>query len=442
MTSQINPNNINGAYPVAGQDNNSQGFRDNFTNTGTNFQYAAQEITDLQNKTILSSQLTGGAALTTQNNMQNSPLINALVSDFAFTTVGLGTLSGSVNINYAAGHFQSVQTGASLSLAFTNWPAAGQTGIVTVQVTVTDVAYTLTLPSAVTGSVTGIQGLSSNVITFAQTGTYVFQFTTADNGTTIYINDLSRPRNYFMNTVTIGANTASTSNATGALTVAGGVGIVGNLNVSGTITGISNVIANTANFATSAGTAATVTSNAQANITSVGTLTSLSVNGNINASGTVSATGGIITLGTISSTDGLGNNLPLNGFDIDGTGNISIVGTITANSFTVTGSATNAGLAIVTPNYISTGTANLTITLSNTTSTNILINTGTGNTIINQPTGPVDGQVFAVTVCGNTASNISVGTGTFNPTFAGTYALGDGFKYVYRNSNSTWYATI
>ena len=79
MTSQINPNNINGAYPVAGQDNNSQGFRDNFTNTSTNFQFAAQEITALQNSAILNSQISGGANLTVQNNMLNSPLTNALI---------------------------------------------------------------------------------------------------------------------------------------------------------------------------------------------------------------------------------------------------------------------------------------------------------------------------------------------------------------------------
>ena len=57
MASQINPNDIDGAYPVAGQDNNSQGFRDNFTNTKTNFQYAADEITDLQNNVLLKSAL-------------------------------------------------------------------------------------------------------------------------------------------------------------------------------------------------------------------------------------------------------------------------------------------------------------------------------------------------------------------------------------------------
>ena len=50
MASNINPNNINGNYPVAGQDNDSQGFRDNFTNISNNFSFAATEITDLQNR--------------------------------------------------------------------------------------------------------------------------------------------------------------------------------------------------------------------------------------------------------------------------------------------------------------------------------------------------------------------------------------------------------
>jgi len=49
MASNINPNNINGNFPVAGQDNDSQGFRDNFTNILNNFSYASTEITNLQN---------------------------------------------------------------------------------------------------------------------------------------------------------------------------------------------------------------------------------------------------------------------------------------------------------------------------------------------------------------------------------------------------------
>jgi len=98
MTSAINPNNINGAYPVAGQDNNSQGFRDNFTNTKTNFEYAATEISDLQNKAVLKSSLTG---TTLNNDMGGSLLSNAQLQDMSATVVALGSVTGSQVIDYA-----------------------------------------------------------------------------------------------------------------------------------------------------------------------------------------------------------------------------------------------------------------------------------------------------------------------------------------------------
>ena len=37
MASNIEPGNVDGAYPVAGQDNSSQGMRDNFSAIKTNF---------------------------------------------------------------------------------------------------------------------------------------------------------------------------------------------------------------------------------------------------------------------------------------------------------------------------------------------------------------------------------------------------------------------
>jgi hypothetical protein len=48
MASTINPNNIDILYPIAGQDNDTQGFRDNFRNIRNNLARAATEITDLQ----------------------------------------------------------------------------------------------------------------------------------------------------------------------------------------------------------------------------------------------------------------------------------------------------------------------------------------------------------------------------------------------------------
>lgn len=189
MTSAINPNDIDGTYPVAGQDNNSQGFRDNFTNTKTNFQYAANEITDLQTNAVLKAALTGTAL---DNDMGGSPLSNANISDFSAVAAILGTLSGSVTIDYTAGHYQTVTTGASISLAFTNFPAAGNFGIVRVQVTVSNIAYTVTLPAAVSVGTGNLQGYSSGVITFNRVGTYTYDFTTSDGGTTISVFDCSQ----------------------------------------------------------------------------------------------------------------------------------------------------------------------------------------------------------------------------------------------------------
>jgi hypothetical protein len=201
MTSQINPNDIDGAYPVAGQDNNSQGFRDNFTNTKTNFQYAYNEITDLQNNVVLKAALTGTAV---NNDMGGNSISDAVIRDFACTRVAIGTVSGSQTVNYAAGHYQTLTTSGSVTLAFTNFPASGNQAFLIVRVTVASTAHTLTLPAAVgtsasATSVLGIQGISSNVITFNETGTYEFQFHTEDGGTSIYLSELTRPRNRFVN---------------------------------------------------------------------------------------------------------------------------------------------------------------------------------------------------------------------------------------------------
>ena len=189
MTSAINPNNIDGAYPVAGQDNDSQGFRDNFTNTKTNFEYAADEITDLQNKAVLKAALTGGVL---DNNMAGSLLSNAQLQDMSETRVALGTISGTATIDYSAGPYYTLTTSGSVSLSFTNFSVAGTASRVRVKITVASTAHTVTLPAAVSVGTSNIQGISSNVITFNLIGTYEFEFETVDAGTTITVIDQNR----------------------------------------------------------------------------------------------------------------------------------------------------------------------------------------------------------------------------------------------------------
>ena len=59
MASGITTTGIDTAYPVAGQDNDSQGFRDNFTNLKTALDTAKTEISDLEAKAVLKSALSG-----------------------------------------------------------------------------------------------------------------------------------------------------------------------------------------------------------------------------------------------------------------------------------------------------------------------------------------------------------------------------------------------
>jgi hypothetical protein len=191
MTSAINPYNIDGAYPVAGQDNNSQGFRDNFTNTKTNFEYAASEITDLQNKAVLKSSLTG---TTLNNDMGGSLLSNAQLQDMSATVVALQSVTGSQVIDYAAGPYYTLTTTGSITLSFSNFPTAGTLGCCRVRITISSTAHTVTLPAAVTIGTANLQGYASNIITFNQTGTYEFEFETVDAGATISVFDLNRNR--------------------------------------------------------------------------------------------------------------------------------------------------------------------------------------------------------------------------------------------------------
>ena len=196
MTSQINPNNVVGTFPVAGQPNNTQGFRDNFTNIKTNFSYAGTEITDLQNNGIFKAALSG---TTLNNNMADNLIYAVKLQDVSYTYVQNTASSGSIPIDYSAGQYQLISTTGPISLSFSNWPVSGSAGTVQIAINVTSTAHTLTLPAAVTLGTTGIQGYSGGVITFAATGTYQFAFSSVDYGATITIYDLNRPLTAYTN---------------------------------------------------------------------------------------------------------------------------------------------------------------------------------------------------------------------------------------------------
>ncbi len=217
MTSLVNPNNIDGTFPVAGQDNNSQGFRDNFTNIKNNFTFLKSEVEDLQAKAVLKEALLN-STLDNDLGTLGTTLNNAQLTAYRETYTDNGTIIGAQTVSYDNGNFQKISLGGSVTLTFNNWPDSGVAGRLTLWINCPSVAYTLTLPAEVTlGFPTEISGLESgNVITFDAIGDYLYEFVSTNGGSSYFCRELTRAPN------TIHGNLTITGNVLGNLSVAGG----------------------------------------------------------------------------------------------------------------------------------------------------------------------------------------------------------------------------
>jgi hypothetical protein len=145
-------------------------------------------------------------------------LSNAQLQQMTNTAVALGTLTGSVTLNFALGSYQTVTTNGPVSIGFSNLPVAGVAGSITLQVTVVSTAHTITFPTAVSVNTRGIQGLntSTNVLTVAAAGVYAFTFSTSDGGSTVNIVEVNKELQPFNNSSELlndagGANLALTT---------------------------------------------------------------------------------------------------------------------------------------------------------------------------------------------------------------------------------------
>lgn len=194
MPSNINPTNIDGNYPVAGQDNDSQGFRDNFTNIKTNLQFAKNELDDLQGKVLLKSALVGG---TLANDLNYSTLYRMQAKAQADTFRDLGIVTGPVAVSFLDAMLQKVTTSGPLVVTLEDFPPTGVAGTLRLWVSVTfgpsQTSAVMTLPNSVTLGVGNLTNFDNNTKekTFTAAGDYLFEFTTADGGSNYWVLQLS-----------------------------------------------------------------------------------------------------------------------------------------------------------------------------------------------------------------------------------------------------------
>jgi len=120
MSSNINTvaANIDATFPVAGQDNSSQGFRDNFSAIKLAFSTATTEISNLQ---------LNSAQVNRSNDFQfNGSLLRAKIQNSGFVANNNATTSG--ELDYSQANYNKVTTTTATSTTtfyVTNWPTTG-----------------------------------------------------------------------------------------------------------------------------------------------------------------------------------------------------------------------------------------------------------------------------------------------------------------------------
>ena len=188
MTSAIVSANVDGTYPVAGQDNSSQGFRDNFTAIKNNFTTAASEITTLQNHK---------APTNATADFNGNVITRTVFKDTAETVypeaVATNT-DGAITINYENGHYHIYQITRDTTFTFLNWPATGTAGRIILDLDIigdgSSADPTLTFPSAIikASNVDGNDGTSDAINPVLRR--VLYEFLTPNGGITVLMHQL------------------------------------------------------------------------------------------------------------------------------------------------------------------------------------------------------------------------------------------------------------
>lgn len=173
--------NIDEDFPVAGQDNDSQGFRDNFSEIKTALQSA---------KTELSGLLTNGARLNEDNDFNGKTISNATLIQTSDKVYNTGNISINTVIDWRDGSYQNVTVTAGVVLSLGNWPASGNLGYVRLAIRSDGSPRTVTVIADNAGTVFRSPNWpASNTLTVdSLVNPFLVDAWTSDGGATVFLN--------------------------------------------------------------------------------------------------------------------------------------------------------------------------------------------------------------------------------------------------------------
>jgi hypothetical protein len=213
MTSAIVANTIDANFPVAGVDNDSQGFRDNFNVIKTGLSTAASEITTLQDTT---------AKINGTNNF-NGNILDNLVLSRAWGGAYQTTATSNLAVSLTNGEYQLIEVaGADRLITFEGWPSNDKYGRIRLELRSDGTQRTITFATTGGGTVkyeigqnlavaTGAVRELKSVLSNTTRLTYINSNLTSgifEVGNTVYGTGIT-------GTVTVSAVTPMTGNATG-----------------------------------------------------------------------------------------------------------------------------------------------------------------------------------------------------------------------------------
>jgi hypothetical protein len=170
-------------YPVAGEENSSQGFRDNFANIKTALYETYLEVKELQETAVLKSDLLGIGA----NNVMSgsdSPISNVVLRNNGYSTLLGQTLSAiSSDIDFSVGAYQEFIISNNITFRVINWRPAGEYGIIRLSIKNNDILNDkiITFAAALGGTVM----LDGNTM-IGGNNTRIWDVWSVDGGLTVY----------------------------------------------------------------------------------------------------------------------------------------------------------------------------------------------------------------------------------------------------------------
>lgn len=194
MASNIRVNEIDTAFPQAGVDNDTRGFRDNFSIIETNFSNAKTEIEALQTNTV---------KLNEANNFAGTAVIDANLDSSTQKVLQSVTFTDgpeTPQVNFTNGHYQILRFGGDKTVVLSEWPLPSSAGgnnedrlaKITLEIArgegnsnETTVTFT-----ASGGGTIYAESESGNVVTWNDDNIRIIEFWTSNGGATVFMKEV------------------------------------------------------------------------------------------------------------------------------------------------------------------------------------------------------------------------------------------------------------